>query len=114
MDEETIRKLYSDCSLCPRRCHADRYDKPGFCMAGPGIKAARAAIHMWEEPVLAGSGGSGAVFFSGCTLRCVFCQNHEISMAGSREAEWREVSPEELAEQGLRFLKAARTMVYGV
>ena len=70
MDEETIRKLYSDCSLCPRRCHADRYDKPGFCMAGPGIKAARAAIHMWEEPVLAGSGGSGAVFFSGCTLRC--------------------------------------------
>ena len=99
MDEETIRKLYSDCSLCPRRCHADRYDRPGFCMAGPRIKAARAAIHMWEEPVLAGSGGSGAVFFSGCTLRCVFCQNHEISSEGYGK----EISAKALADIFLRL-----------
>lgn len=99
MDEGTIKKLYSDCSLCPRKCHADRYVKPGFCMAGPKIKAARAAIHMWEEPALAGSGGSGAVFFSGCTLRCVFCQNHEISSGGYGK----EISAKALADIFLRL-----------
>ena len=68
------------CDLCPRRCGVDRTaGETGFCGAGAEIRAARAALHMWEEPCLSGGGGSGTVFFSGCSLRCVYCQNHDIS-----------------------------------
>ena len=68
------------CTLCPRRCGADREKgEAGFCGAGAELRLARAALHMWEEPCLSGGGGSGTVFFSGCSLRCVFCQNAEIS-----------------------------------
>ena len=74
---------YDACSLCPRRCGADRaHGKTGFCGMGAGPRAARSALHFWEEPPISGECGSGAVFFSGCTLRCVFCQNHEISTGG--------------------------------
>lgn len=74
---------YTDCCLCPRNCHVDRTPgKTGYCGQTDQIRAARAALHMWEEPCISGDAGSGAVFFSGCTLGCVFCQNHSIA-AGS-------------------------------
>ena len=71
--------IYRSCTLCPRECHADRTTSTGFCGAGHELRAARAALHMWEEPCISGTTGSGTVFFSGCTLRCVFCQNFQLS-----------------------------------
>lgn len=67
------------CDLCPRHCGADRNTSIGFCGGSSLPKVARAALHFWEEPVISGEEGSGTVFFSGCPLQCVFCQNHEIS-----------------------------------
>ena len=91
------------CTLCPRRCGVDRAVQPGFCGMGEGVRLARAALHHWEEPVISGTRGSGAVFFSGCTLRCVYCQNHDISAAGFGKdvstARLREIF-EELIAQG--------------
>ena len=76
--EQTLS--YTHCSLCPRRCGVDRTaGERGFCGMPAYPVAARAAGHYWEEPVISGEYGSGAVFFSGCTLRCKFCQNYEIS-----------------------------------
>ena len=87
----------SDCILCPRNCHADRTAEngtdvlaagngavhtarfPGYCGQTSEIKAARASLHKWEEPCISGQTGSGTVFFSGCNMRCVFCQNYRIS-----------------------------------
>ena len=78
---ETINRMMRDCALCPRRCHADRTSgKTGFCGQGAEVAAARAALHFWEEPCICGNRGSGAVFFSGCNLQCVFCQNHDIAL----------------------------------
>ena len=68
------------CTLCPRKCGRLRPD--GFCRMGKNPRVARAALHFWEEPCISGTRGSGAVFFSGCSLRCVFCQNQEISTGG--------------------------------
>lgn len=71
-----------NCRLCPRECGADRtagIKKRGICGAGDKAAIARAKPHFWEEPCISGSKGSGAVFFSGCSLKCVYCQNHEIS-----------------------------------
>lgn len=68
-----------NCRLCPRMCGADRRVAAGFCGATSTIMAARAALHHWEEPCISGFRGSGTVFFSGCTLRCCFCQNYQIS-----------------------------------
>ncbi|MCR4909067.1 MAG: radical SAM protein [Lachnospiraceae bacterium] len=70
---------YKNCNLCPRKCGADRNKGRGYCKAGDKIKIARAGLHMWEEPCISGSRGSGAIFFSGCNLGCIFCQNKEIS-----------------------------------
>ncbi|MBR4858058.1 MAG: radical SAM protein [Clostridia bacterium] len=67
------------CSICPRNCGADRSVNTGVCGAGDKIKIARAAPHYWEEPCLSGENGSGTVFFSGCNLGCVFCQNYDVS-----------------------------------
>ena len=67
------------CNICPRACNVDRSVNKGFCGMTNDIYAARAALHMWEEPCISGEHGSGAVFFSGCTLRCIFCQNSEIA-----------------------------------
>lgn len=84
------------CTLCPRNCRADRGSgKPGVCgVAGEGVILARAALHRWEEPCISGEHGSGAVFFAGCPLRCVYCQNYHIAhaQAGKR------VTKERLAE----------------
>ncbi len=68
------------CRLCPRMCGANRkVGEIGVCRAGSSVVAARASLHLWEEPCLSGERGSGTVFFSGCPLKCVFCQNSEIS-----------------------------------
>ncbi len=67
------------CSICPRECGADRKKGPGRCGVGEEFTLARAAKHFWEEPPISGKRGSGTVFFSGCNLGCVFCQNYEIS-----------------------------------
>ena len=84
----------SPCNLCPRRCGANRITRPGFCRCGRRAKVARAALHHWEEPCISGSRGSGTVFFSGCNLRCCYCQNSRISDGGFGK----EISDGRLAE----------------
>ena len=75
----------SACELCPRRCGADRAaGKTGFCRLPEGVFVARAAPHFYEEPPISGTRGSGTIFFEGCTLRCIFCQNRDISRGASR------------------------------
>ena len=84
-DMERIKEnmnILKDCTLCPRNCHADRFGgQRGRCHETAEIVAARAALHMWEEPCISGDAGSGAVFFSGCSMGCIFCQNHNIAEA---------------------------------
>ena len=70
---------FSCCKLCPRECCVDRHNTIGFCRANDKLKIARAALHFFEEPPISGTNGSGAIFFSNCNLRCVFCQNYQIS-----------------------------------
>lgn len=72
---------YVHCELCPRRCGVDRTKKTGYCGGGDSAAVAETMLHMWEEPCISGTLGSGAVFFSGCNLRCSFCQNRDISRA---------------------------------
>lgn len=67
------------CNMCPRKCGVDRCEKQGYCRMPEEFKLARAAKHFWEEPPISGTKGSGTVFFSGCNLGCVYCQNYEIS-----------------------------------
>lgn len=75
-----MNNYYECCSLCPRNCSINRNEgKIGYCGTSGEIKVARAALHMWEEPCISGNEGSGAVFFSGCQLKCVFCQNYKIA-----------------------------------
>ena len=85
---------YKHCQLCPRACGVNRSERSGFCGESSVLRAARASLHMWEEPPLSGKTGSGTVFFSGCNLGCIFCQNHEIA----HENKGVEISPERLAE----------------
>ena len=74
---------WTNCHLCPRECGADRTRGLGACRVANTITAARAALHMWEEPCISGEEGSGTVFFSGCNLGCVYCQNREIALGHS-------------------------------
>lgn len=67
------------CNLCPRKCNVLRDNLKGFCKMPLLPKVARAALHLWEEPIISGNKGSGTVFFSGCSLRCIYCQNYEVS-----------------------------------
>lgn len=71
--------LLTNCNLCPRKCNINRHITTGFCAATDKMKIARAALHFWEEPCLSGDNGSGTIFFSYCNLKCLFCQNFEIS-----------------------------------
>lgn len=87
------------CTLCPRRCGVDRRTEPGFCGERETLRIARAAPHHWEEPPISGTGGSGTIFFSGCSLRCVFCQNHEIAVSHIGC----DITPEALADTMLRL-----------
>ena len=76
----TTQTLLSSCKLCPRQCGVNRlHGQLGYCGEPAEIFAARASLHFWEEPCISGTSGSGTVFFSGCNLRCVFCQNYEIA-----------------------------------
>ena len=82
--QEELQTMLKDCHLCPRNCGVDRLaGQKGFCGVDAGIMVARAALHMWEEPCISGKEGSGAVFFSGCSLGCAFCQNRTISKGQS-------------------------------
>ena len=92
---ETIENLMRDCTLCPRRCHADRlHGQIGFCGQTAELRAARAALHFWEEPCISGDCGSGTVFFSGCSLQCIFCQNRSIALGKTGRC----ISPDRLCE----------------
>ena len=87
--------LLKECRLCPRNCGVDRTrGEHGFCGAEATVRVGRAALHMWEEPCISGESGSGTVFFSYCTLRCVYCQNAQIS----QKHIGKEISIERLAE----------------
>ena len=73
-------RVLSDCALCPRDCHVNRLQgQRGFCGESGVLRAARAALYYTEEPVISGRNGSGTVFFSGCNLGCIYCQNRQIS-----------------------------------
>lgn len=85
----------SHCELCPRKCGVNRYDgEKGVCGVGARAKIARAALHMWEEPCISGEKGSGTVFFSGCNMKCIYCQNYVIST----ECKGDYITENELAE----------------
>lgn len=90
-----ILNILDNCAVCARNCGVNRNtNNLGFCKSGSNIKLAKAYGHMWEEPCISGEKGSGTVFFSNCNLRCVFCQNHDIS----QENIGKEVSIERLSE----------------
>lgn len=90
------------CNICPRNCNVDRSTKVGFCGMLSEIHVAKAYLHEWEEPCISGSRGSGTVFFTGCNLRCVFCQNYKISQENFGVS----VSPEKLADIFMSLEKA--------
>ncbi|WP_051656814.1 radical SAM protein [Butyrivibrio sp. AE3004] len=88
-------KLFRKCAICPRKCNVNRMDgEMGYCGQTAHLTAARAYLHAWEEPCISGDNGSGTVFFSGCNMRCVFCQNESI--ASGKIAK--KITPERLAE----------------
>ena len=92
---QIFENTYKSCKLCPRECGVNRQqEKTGYCLMDSKLRVARAALHMWEEPCISGTGGSGTVFFSGCNLRCIYCQNREIA-AGTRG---KVITTERLAE----------------
>jgi putative pyruvate formate lyase activating enzyme len=78
-----MEDLLKECMLCPRNCKVDREEEnKGYCGENNIVRVARASLHMWEEPCISGEEGSGTVFFSGCNLKCVFCQNKSIAVGG--------------------------------
>ena len=82
------------CNLCPRNCNTDRDNSVGYCKMTNTVKVSRAALHFWEEPCISAENGSGTVFFSGCNMGCVYCQNQDISHQGFGK----EISVQRLAE----------------
>lgn len=93
--------LYKTCTLCPRECRINRSEDLGFCGEGSSLSVARAALHAWEEPPISGTNGSGTVFFRGCNLKCIYCQNHSIA----HNIGGKEVSTKELSDAFLRLQK---------
>ena len=89
-----MNNILKCCTLCPRECRADREISAGICGGGLLPRAAKAYLHMWEEPCISGTRGSGTVFFSGCSLKCCFCQNYKISA----ENFGKEITTHRLAE----------------
>lgn len=88
------------CNMCPRGCNVDRSDgKTGYCGESAQIRVARTSLHQWEEPCITGEHGSGTVFFSGCSLKCIFCQNHNIADSSVGQA----FTKEQLADAFLRL-----------
>lgn len=105
------------CTACPRNCEINRTASPGFCGVTDTFRVARAALHHWEEPCISGAKGSGTVFFSGCNLKCVYCQNFEIS----HNAFGKDISDErltqifdELIEQGAHNINLVNPTHYAL
>ena len=94
------------CKICPRQCKIDRNEKAGFCGVQK-LKVAKVMRHMWEEPFISGTNGSGMIFFSGCNMKCVFCQNFEIS----QNLKGKEISVDELTQI---FKKLEKTGVHNI
>lgn len=94
----------ASCKLCPRQCGVTRTEREGngFCKMGALPVAARAALHFWEEPCISGTRGSGAVFFTGCSLQCIFCQNHQIS---TERTVGKVLTPKQLSEVFFRLVE---------
>ena len=91
------------CMLCPRNCKVNRNKgELGFCKEGNKIRIARYSLHMWEEPIISGTNGSGTIFFSGCNLNCIYCQNYQIS----EEHKGREITLEEFSNICLKLQKS--------
>lgn len=90
-----------ECKLCPRKCSVNRNISVGYCNSKNEIKVSKAYLHMWEEPCISGENGSGTIFFTGCNLKCVFCQNHKIS----HEGYGKNISIERLSEIMLKLQK---------
>ncbi len=87
------------CNLCPRNCNVDRAKQCGYCKSSDALKIARVGLHMWEEPCISHKNGSGTIFFSGCNMGCVFCQNSEISHLG----KGMEITVDTLCDEILRL-----------
>ena len=103
----THKNIGSECTLCPRRCNADRNRKAGYCGEKNVLSVTRAALHFGEEPCISGSRGSGAIFFSGCPMHCVFCQNDLISAGSTKlggDAFSAKLSPERLRDIFFRLI----------
>lgn len=100
----TMTDHYRGCTLCPRRCGVDRTRTHGACGMGDRVVIARAALHMWEEPCISGERGAGTVFFVGCSLGCVYCQNGKISRGAGGHA----VDTPTLADEFLRLQNEER------
>lgn len=98
MNSDIIKEIQR-CTICPRMCSTDRNSAAGYCGAGNQVRLAKACLHSWEEPCISGTMGSGTIFFSNCNMKCVFCQNHDISQKGYGK----EVSIEKLADIMLRL-----------
>ncbi len=96
-----MKNVFQKCEICPRNCLVNRTEVSGFCGAKDKMVIARASLHEWEEPCLSGTNGSGTIFFSGCPLKCVFCQNYEIST----KLVGKEVSMEEFSTICLNLQK---------
>ena len=93
--------MKQECNICPRNCSVDRKaGQVGYCGQTDKIYVARAALHLWEEPCLSGKEGSGTVFFCGCSLRCIFCQNHKIALGKEKNGDkiGKEISIERLKD----------------
>lgn len=98
-----ILRLLEKCELCPRRCGVNRLKgEKGYCQAGYEVSAAKAMLHSWEEPCISEGAGSGALFFSNCSLSCVFCQNFDIS----QEHKGREITIERLSDIFIELQKS--------
>ncbi len=103
MNETLLVDQLTDCECCPRNCRVNRLDGPvGFCKVAAGIQVSHIGLHFGEEPPISGTRGSGTVFFAGCNLRCVFCQNYQISQEFQR-GHTRTLTIDELAHEMLRL-----------
>lgn len=101
MVETLLSTAFECCTLCPRACRVNRTaGERGFCGAGDQLRVARAALHFWEEPCISGKNGSGTVFFSHCSLGCVYCQNDRLS----HEGFGRDITPDRLREIYMRLI----------
>lgn len=94
-------KEYENCTICPRNCGVNRYEKTGYCKMPGEIYIAKAYLHKWEEPSISGEKGSGTVFFTGCNLKCVYCQNYKIALSELGK----KITEEELSEIFLKLQK---------